>query len=167
MVKLIVYTDSFKAFDKVSHPILLEKLLKFGVRDPLLRWWADYFTARSQLVKLGDSLSQPIPVTSGVPQGSHIGPPFYLVFINDLPDYIKYHISILFADDAKFLLRIDTPLSPALMQSDLSSLQLWCDRIDMVLNVDKCSVASYGLKKSLIFFPYKLYDKTLTVARYH
>ena len=161
----VVYTDFSKAFDRVSHPILLEKLWKFGVRDPLLRWCADYLTGRSQLVKLGDSISQPILVTSGVPQGSYIGPPFFLVLINDLPDIIKHCISLLFADDAKFLLRIDSPISPELLQSDLRALENWCDRNEMQLNVDKCSILRYGTKKSLIFFPYRLYNTPLSVAR--
>ena len=77
----------------------------------------------------------------------------------------QHCITLLFADDAKFLLRIDTPTSPALVQSDLRALEIWCDRNDIVLNIDKCSAVSYGLKKSLISFPYKLYDTPLSVAR--
>lgn len=69
-----IYTDLHKAFDKVDHGLLLAKLHKLGFRDPLLSWFSSYLSKRSQLVKIGNSVSNFINITSGVPQGGHLSP---------------------------------------------------------------------------------------------
>ena len=79
-----------KAFDRINHTILLSKLNKVGIYSSLLNWIESYLIDRSQYVKMSGNKSQPFIVFSGVPQGSHLGPLFFILFMNDVTD-IFYH----------------------------------------------------------------------------
>ena len=98
-----VYTDLSKAFDKVDHAILIEKLLRFGVGGSLLKWFHSYLTDRAMHVVINGERSASINVTSGVPQGSHFGPLLFLIFVNDIVDCFQHSMAYMFADDLKIL----------------------------------------------------------------
>ena len=94
-----ILLDFSKAFDKVPHTRLLEKLSFYGVRDGTLKWISAFLSQRKQQVLLEGILSSEVDVTSGVPQGTVLGPLLFLTFINDLPDCIQFSSAKLFADD--------------------------------------------------------------------
>ena len=101
----VVYLDIAKAFDTVSHSKLIAKLECYGIRGPILSWIKAFLSNRLQAVRLEGILSDFIPVKSGVPQGSVLGPLLFLLYINDLPDVCRYAILKLFADDSKLYFR--------------------------------------------------------------
>ena len=125
MTSNITYIDMAKAFDKVSHLKLLYKLDYYGIRGNVHNWLASYLSNRTQCIKVNKTYSNYVPVTSGVPQGSVIGPLLFLIYINDLPDTINPHVlTSLFADDARlansFKLHVIND-----MQEVLNSLYKW------------------------------------------
>ncbi|VDP36673.1 unnamed protein product, partial [Echinostoma caproni] len=98
---VVVYLDMTKAFDRVSHTRLIAKARSYGIGDPLLSWLSSYLSERSQVVSVNDCSSQPQPVTSGVIQGSVLGPLLFLMYINDVSKSIICGTPFLFADDIK------------------------------------------------------------------
>ena len=98
----VAYIDFCRAFDTISHPKIIHKLSAYGIDGALLSWFIDFLSNRTQTVKVGSHLSPPVSVTSGVPQGSVIGPIIFLLFINDITDNMNPEINVkLFADDLK------------------------------------------------------------------
>lgn len=155
-----VYTDFAKAFDKVNHTILSRKLAVFGVHGSLLRWFQSYLSRRSQLVALKGHFSEPIFVTSGVPQGSHLGPLLFVIFINDLIDTLSCPC-LLYADDLKVFTTVSNSSDASRLQSDLNTLSDWCARNHMRLNIQKCFVISFTTKKQKLTFDYSLNGNVL------
>ena len=94
----LILLDFSKAFDKVNHEKLFYKLHRYGVRIKTLSWIKAFLNGRSQTVVLEGDQSEEVPVTSGVPLGSVLGPIRFLVYINDLPEKVKSSVR-LFADD--------------------------------------------------------------------
>lgn len=137
-----VYTDFRKAFDKVSHPILIHKLEKSGFHGNLLRWLISYISNRSQFVSVNGYESFPKPVTSGVPQGSHLGPLLFIIFINDLISRLSCR-SLLYADDLKIFQSVKTQMDCEALQMDLDALSSWCSENSMELNVSKCNIITF------------------------
>jgi hypothetical protein len=85
-----IYTDIRKAFDSIDIPILLNELEYNSISDPILKWFKSYLIDRTQQVKLGSFSSSIINVTSGVPQGGHLSPFLFLLFMNDVNYIFKY-----------------------------------------------------------------------------
>ncbi len=99
----VVYLDLSKAFDTVSHNKLLYKLWMLGITGPLWQWFKSYLENRHYFVKVENKQSTLLPVLSGVPQESILGPLLFLIYINDLPDIIPSSKVFLFADDTKLI----------------------------------------------------------------
>ena len=93
-----IYLDFQKAFDSVPHQCLIQKLSSFGVHGKILQWIKDFLRNRRQQVALNGQKSG--PVTSGVPQGSVLGPVLFTIFVNDIPSVVLSP-TFMFADDMK------------------------------------------------------------------
>jgi ribonuclease P/MRP protein subunit RPP40 len=154
----VLYTDFSKAFDKVSHGYLIEKLRAFNLPINLLTWIKSYLSNRSQFVKYGSSESGDFNVTSGVPQGSHIGPTLFLLFINDIVNGMDDVFISLYADDVKIAKVIKTNRDAEIMQQAIDKLKAWCDSNHLHLNLDKCSVLTINRGRNFIGTAYTYGD---------
>lgn len=151
-----IYTDFSKAFDKVDHKLLLFKLHKYGFDGSILQWIESYLSGRSQMIKLNNNMSRPLMVTSGVPQGSHLGPVLFILFINDLVSLLTDVLILLYADDLKLFLSIKKPEDVEILQRCIDKLNNWCISNGMLLNIDKCYVISFSRKKSKLLYDYSI-----------
>lgn len=156
-----IYTDFSKAFDRVCHNTLLLKLSNYGFGGPMLLWLGSYLADRSQYVVIRGFQSDSFPVLSGVPQGSHIGPLLFNIFVNDMIDVIKYSKVYLYADDLKLVKVIGEIQDSAHLQSDVDSLSEWSVRNNMSLNVDKCFHIKFTRKHNMLQTCYYINGKCL------
>ena len=121
----VLFLDFAKAFDSVAHNELPYKLALLGVSGDLWLWIRSYLTERFQCVCIEECRSELLPVVSGVPQGSILGPLLFLVYINDLPAVINHSSLFLFADDAKCGKLIRCSQDSVQLQYDLDSMGSW------------------------------------------
>ena len=140
----MIYLDFRKAFDSIPHPELLYKLWILGITGPLWFWFRfrSYLNGHSHLVNIEGSSSDLLPVRSGVPQGSVLGPLLFLVYINDLPSVINSCSTYLFADDSKLL---GSSTFMFHIQQDLDNLVSWCHKWRLSLNTTKCAVVRFTI----------------------
>ena len=143
-----IYLDFSKAFDRVPHDRLLTKVYNCGIRGVAFHWIKSFLFDRSQCVVVNDKVSSCSKVSSGIPQGSVLGPLLFTIFINDLPDSIASHIKI-FADDTKIYNSTDNSL---VLSTDLNTLVGWSDMWLLPFNVDKCKVLHYGKRNANILY---------------
>ena len=163
----LILLDFSKAFDKVAHEKLIQKLHHYGVRGDTLKWIKAFLDNRKQAVVINGVNSNCIPVSSGVPQGSGLGPILFLVYINDLPEQVKSRVR-LFADDTAMYLAFSSHIEDQALQNDLLSLEKLEKMWDMNFNPSKCQVLH--VTKTPIETKYFLHDTMLdsvSSAKYH
>ena len=144
----VIYLDMTKAFDKVNHELLINKLRRFGFKTNLLNWFQSYLYHRRQQVTVFGSTSSSLPVTSGVPQGSILGPILFLLYVNDLPDAVCSSTIATFADDTKLFKRIASNTDSNKLQEDLNNLEQWTTSSNLAFNPTKCKVETISRKRS-------------------
>ena len=118
----VIYTDFAKAFDSVAHERLLKKINSIGIESDLLKWTMSFLYGRTKCVNVEGTTSKWKEVLSGIPQGSVLGPILFVVFINDMPEEVKYSTSKLFADDCKLYVIVNSTDQNKLQQ-DLINLE--------------------------------------------
>ena len=164
-----IYLDYSKAFDKVDHNVLLKKLTLLSISENYIKWLECFLKGRIQFVVVGNQLSFPTIVQSGVPQGSVLAPVLYTTYINDLTNEIKSCEVLTFADDTKLISKINSVKDTISLQKSLSTAFSWSKENNMLLNDSKFDMMSFkptqnnksqNIFKSLPFseqfFQYKL-----------
>ena len=139
----IIYLDFQKAFDKVPHKRLLDKVFTLGICGSIHNWIKDWLSNRKQRVVINGVSSPWLSVKSGVPQGSVLGPVLFLIYVNDLDDGLTCKVSK-FADDTKISSKVITTQDKAALQSDLDRLTFWANKWQMKFNLSKCKVLHIG-----------------------
>lgn len=152
----VIYTDFSKAFDTVDHVILLRKLSVLGFSNALVELIHSYLYNRQQYVHISGYESSKYAVTSGVPQGSVLGPLLFILFINDIITCLQYSKGLLFADDFKIFLGITSRADCLKLQVDINSIYEWSCRNRLYFNIQKCKVISYSTRKEFIMHDYKM-----------
>ena len=147
--------DFSKAFDKVSHSLLVHKLHHYGIKGKTNRWINSFLSGRGQCVVVEGETSDTVPVESGVPQGSVLGPSLFLFYINDMPCGLTSRVR-LFADDTIAYLTITSDPDCDKLQEDLNKLAHWEDTWLMKFHPDKCNVLSITKNRKLFKRNYTL-----------
>nr|VZI49739.1 unnamed protein product [Spirometra erinaceieuropaei] len=159
----VAYIDFKKAFDSVPHQRLLYKLSRTGVRGKLLKWIENFLVGRSQTVRLGGQHSAEVTVTSGVPQGSVLGPILFLIYIDDCIHGLDCKIAM-FADDIKLWTVIRNEDDEANLQANLDRFEKWSGHWLLPFNVTKCNILRIGRTSSAHRQTYYLNDTPLPLV---
>lgn len=157
----VIFTDFQKAFDSVSHSILIKKLFELGMDSNLVLWIKSYLSDRFQYVKLLGHESRKFAVKSGVPQGSHLGPLLFILFMDDVTRIFK-SMKLLYADDLKLCGKVKSMADAIHLQEDLDALSNWCKCNRLDLNIGKCQVMSFFRVRSPIHFEYSIDGSSLS-----
>ena len=143
-----IFIDLSKAFDTVNHNILLQKLEHYGIRGTALNLFKSYLSNRKQYVQIDKCKSQTLPITCGVPQGSVLGPLFFILFINDLPNCCPEGKTRLFADDTTIFFHSNS-IENIKSKSKMIMTQLtnWFKANKLTLNSEKSSFTIFKSSK--------------------
>ena len=152
----MIFLDFSKAFDTVPHQRLLTKLQYYGINNKIYHWISNWLTKRSQRVLVNGSSSSYVPVISGVPQGTVLGPLMFLLYINDINKNIISSKLGLFADDCVIYKTIYNKDDSITLQKDLSTLSDWARIWQMNFNIDKCILLRFTRSRSPIINDYLL-----------
>lgn len=140
----------------MDHKLLINKLQAIGIAGNLLQWCESYLVKRTAKVVVSGYSSYTYLTPSGVPQGSHLGPLFFNIFINDVASCFVHSKIYLYADDLKIIKRIEGNQDPHKLQEDLDRFSLWCSDNNMSLNAEKCNHVHFSRKKGRYFCGYNI-----------
>ncbi|XP_065658196.1 uncharacterized protein LOC136082704 [Hydra vulgaris] len=142
-----LYLDYEKAFNTPPHDLILHKLSGYGISDMLLNWIISFLSKRTQRFVMGFTITDSLPVTSGVPQESVEGPFLFILYINDIKNLVSSPMR-LYADDSKVNSTNSTPERPALLQMDRNHIVLWTQTCRLRLNYKKCLFLRFNKSKN-------------------
>lgn len=138
-----IYLDFSKAFDTVPHQRLLVKLEGYGITGNVLNWILDFLSNRTQQVAVNGGKSASAPISSGVPQGSLLGPVLFIYYINDLPSVTEGIVKI-FADDTKAYSSIKSEADSHKLQQSINDITNWSEKWQLKFNSKKCKILHIG-----------------------
>ena len=156
----VVFLDFRKAFDRVPHQHLHTKLQHYGITGDTSRWIMALLSNRQQAVAVNGSRSSWRSVTSGVPQGSVIGPTLFLLYINDITENIQSRMR-LFADDSVIYRDISSEDDHRILHQDLQTLADWSTKWLMEFNIQKCAVLTITRKHKPSIHEYNLLNEII------
>ena len=122
----------------------------------ILLWISSFIIGRQQAVKFGDAVSNKYWVPSGVPQGSHLGPLLFNIFIDDIGKVLRAAKFLLFADELKLLLRINCQHDAQCLQDDLKNLDTWGRENLLEFNLTKCHTIHFSKKSYALIMNIRL-----------
>jgi hypothetical protein len=158
----VIYLDMSKAFDKVQHSLVIAKLREFNISGSLLSWFTSYLCGRRQRVTVLGATSHEQEVTSGVPQGSILGPVLFVLYVNDLPKAVLSSKVACFADDTKVLKRVVSRHDSVDLQSDIDNLNSWAALNGLAFNDSKCKSQRITRRKTPLIYPYAMNGQLLS-----
>lgn len=138
-----IYLDFAKAYDKVDHEILLQKVKNIGISGKIGGWIRTFLTERKQITVVEGASSKEAIVISGIPQGSVLGPILFIIMINDISTNLNSQL-LSFADDTRILRPIKTPEDSQQLQEDLKKIYNWAERNNMMFNENKFELMKFG-----------------------
>lgn len=143
---IAVFLDIKKAYESISHEILLIELKKIGIDSHAFDWFKSYLTDRCQRLKLTDHISQPLLCKAfSIPTGSILGPALFNIYINNLPKVSKGHV-VCYADDASICYVGDNWTQTFKMASDdLKNINIWYSQMYLQLNLNKSNYVAFSL----------------------
>ena len=162
----MVIMDLSKVFDLVPHQRLLSKLCHFGITGKLHNWIQIFLTMRTQQVVLDGVSSSSITVTSGVPQGTVLGPIHFILYLNDLPEGISSQVRLL-ADDCILCQEINAINDCQDIQKDTNTLCTWVTKWQMKFNIDKCYIMHVTHKRNPLLMTYEMNGRPTEVKASH
>ena len=140
-----VFLDLSKAFDTLDHQILFTKLEHYGIRDVALQWIKSYFSCRQQFVQVNQTCSSMQTIKCGVPQGSILGPLFFILYINDLPKASKLTKLLLFADDTSIFFSHSSPnYLENVLNNELLNIDVWLRCNKLSVNIKKTNYVTFS-----------------------
>ena len=162
----VIYLDTVcrKPLTKCNTLLSLITLRQYNISGNLLNWFTSYLLGRRQRVTVLGATSKERKVTSGVPQGSILGPMLFLLYVNDLPKTVNTSKVACFADDTKILKQVDNLQDTAGLQNDIISLNGWATDNGLTFNQMKCKCQRITRKKTPVEYPYALNGSVLAAA---
>lgn len=158
----VIYTDLKAAFDKIDHVILLIKLSRLGISQNLLAWLKSYLEHRELCVKIDSYSSALFSNSSGIPQGSNLGPLLFILYFNDATFLLRNGCKLVYADDLKLYVIVNSIEDCLRLQSLLDEFALWCRLNKLTLSIEKCVVITFHRMNAPIEFAYNIDNVTLT-----
>ena len=156
-----IYLDFAKPFDTVPHRRLIGKLNAYGIKGNILNWISEFLCDRTQVVRVNGAQSAPVPVVSGISQGTVLGPVLFVVYIYDILESVTSE-GFLFADDTKIFHKVTSQEDALKLQSDIEALEDWSNKWMFHFHPDKCHVLTLGKFENIMYTKrYKICNKEI------